>query len=75
MYYKSTRDSSVRVESAVAISQGISADGGLFVPESVPKCMECLIKKKTLKPEIFQKILKKFNKLKVECFDHFYLEI
>ena len=28
MYYKSTRDSSVRVESAVAISQGISADGG-----------------------------------------------
>ena len=27
MYYKSTRDSSVRVESAVAISQGISADG------------------------------------------------
>lgn len=36
MYYKSTRDSSVRVESAVAISQGISADGGLFVPEQIP---------------------------------------
>ena len=36
MFYKSTRDSSVRVESAVAISQGISADGGLFVPEQIP---------------------------------------
>ena len=37
MYYKSTRNSDVRVDSATAITQGISADGGLFVPESVPK--------------------------------------
>ena len=36
MIYRSTRDASVRVKSATAISQGISADGGLFVPESIP---------------------------------------
>ncbi len=37
MYYKSTRDSSVNVTSAQAIAQGISKDGGLFVPSSIPK--------------------------------------
>ncbi|MBP0973300.1 MAG: threonine synthase [Oscillospiraceae bacterium] len=37
MNYKSTRDSSLNVTSAVAIAQGISADGGLFIPESVPQ--------------------------------------
>ncbi len=36
MLYKSTRDSSIRVESAAAIAKGISEDGGLFVPESIP---------------------------------------
>lgn len=36
MYYKSTRNSSLRIESAVAISKGISEEGGLFVPESIP---------------------------------------
>lgn len=37
MKYTSTRDSSVSVNSAVAISKGISDDGGLFVPEYIPK--------------------------------------
>ena len=37
MNYRSTRDSSLQVTSAVAIAQGISADGGLFIPESVPQ--------------------------------------
>ena len=37
MYYKSTRNSDIKVESAVAITQGISEDGGLFVPESIPE--------------------------------------
>lgn len=37
MLYKSTRNSGVRVESAEAITQGISEEGGLFVPESIPK--------------------------------------
>lgn len=37
MNYTSTRDASVKVSSAMAISQGISEDGGLFVPEFIPK--------------------------------------
>ena len=36
MGYISTRDKSVKVTAAKAISQGISAEGGLFVPESFP---------------------------------------
>ena len=36
MLYTSTRDKSVKVTSAQAIAQGISKDGGLFVPESFP---------------------------------------
>ena len=36
MFYKSTRNSSIRVESAAAIAKGISEEGGLFVPESIP---------------------------------------
>ena len=36
MYYKSTRDSKVNVSSAQAIAQGISAEGGLFVPSEIP---------------------------------------
>jgi len=37
MFYTSTRDNKVHVTSAQAITRGISADGGLFVPESIPK--------------------------------------
>lgn len=36
MFYKSTRDSSTKVDSATAISQGISAEGGLFLPSEIP---------------------------------------
>ena len=36
MYYKSTRNSNVNVTSAQAIAQGISKDGGLFVPSEIP---------------------------------------
>lgn len=46
MMYVSTRDKSVRVSAAQAITQGISADGGLFVPESLP----------ALTPERIQKL-------------------
>ena len=34
MFYNSTRNSNVKVSSAEAITQGISVDGGLFVPEN-----------------------------------------
>ncbi|SDA23589.1 threonine synthase [Ruminococcus sp. YE71] len=37
MDYKSTRNSQVKVTSAQAIAQGISKDGGLFVPETIPQ--------------------------------------
>ncbi len=36
MIYTSTRDRSVQVSAAQAITQGISADGGLFVPQTLP---------------------------------------
>ncbi|MBQ9898508.1 MAG: threonine synthase [Ruminococcus sp.] len=37
MFYNSTRNSDVKVKSAEAITQGISSEGGLFVPESIPE--------------------------------------
>ena len=36
MKYQSTRDKSISVTSAEAIKQGLSNEGGLFVPESIP---------------------------------------
>ena len=36
MNYQSTRDKSISVSSAQAIKTGLSAEGGLFVPESFP---------------------------------------
>ncbi|MBQ6335931.1 MAG: threonine synthase [Ruminococcus sp.] len=40
MFYHSTQDKNKTVESAQAIAQGISQDGGLFVPESFPQLSE-----------------------------------
>lgn len=37
MQYTSTRDKSLSVTSSYAIANGISVEGGLFVPESLPK--------------------------------------
>ncbi len=36
MYYKSTRNSALKLSSAEAIVKGISEDGGLFVPSEIP---------------------------------------
>lgn len=36
LMYKSTRDSSNRVTASQAVLQGLSSDGGLFVPEHIP---------------------------------------
>lgn len=36
MFYKSTRNSTLNVDSADAIIRGISSDGGLFVPAEIP---------------------------------------
>lgn len=37
MQYQSTRDKNISVSSAQAIKQGLSTEGGLFVPEDFPK--------------------------------------
>lgn len=37
MKYTSTRNAEIKVSAATAISQGISEEGGLFVPEYIPK--------------------------------------
>ena len=36
LFYKSTRDDSVRVTASKAILKGLADDGGLFVPETIP---------------------------------------
>ncbi len=36
MHYVSTRDASLKVTAAEAIARGLSPDGGLFVPETLP---------------------------------------
>ena len=36
MRYVSTRDASLKISAAEAIARGLSSDGGLFVPESLP---------------------------------------
>lgn len=36
VFYRSTRDSSLHVTSSQAILQGLSRDGGLFVPDHIP---------------------------------------
>ena len=40
MMYNSTTDKNLRVSAAQAIAQGISEDGGLFVPSEIPKYSE-----------------------------------
>lgn len=36
MHYQSTRNSKISISSAEAIKKGLSSEGGLFVPESIP---------------------------------------
>ena len=40
MRYKSTRNSQLRLEASQVIAQGISEEGGLFVPETLPDLRE-----------------------------------
>ena len=37
MNYVSTRDASLKISAAEAIARGLSSDGGLFVPETIPQ--------------------------------------
>ena len=45
MKYNSTRNNDLKVDSAIAIKQGLSVEGGLFVPEEFPKLEMSDIKK------------------------------
>ena len=36
LFYRSTRNDNVKVTASQAILKGLAADGGLFVPESIP---------------------------------------
>ncbi|MCD7771781.1 MAG: threonine synthase [Oscillospiraceae bacterium] len=40
MFYQSTRNKNLHLSSAEAISQGISSDGGLFIPSEIPTLTE-----------------------------------
>jgi len=40
MYYRSTRGAAGNITSAEAIKRGLAPDGGLFVPEEIPKLTE-----------------------------------
>ncbi len=44
MNYKSTRDNNISVKSSEAIAKGLSPEGGLFVPDSIPIISESNIK-------------------------------
>ena len=62
MFYRSTRDDNVKVTASQAILKGLAADGGLFVPESIPsldKSLEELSKmnNKEVAYEVFMPML------------------
>ena len=44
MNYKSTRDNNISVKSSEAIVKGLSSDGGLFIPDSIPVISQANIK-------------------------------
>ena len=79
MYYKSTRDADVKVSSAQAIAQGISKDGGLFVPSEIPsvsfdelKAMGSMSYRERAKL-VFAKFLTDFTEAEIaHCVDNAY---
>ena len=80
LFYKSTRDDSVKVTASQAILKGLAPDGGLFVPESIPsfdKSLEELSKMsyKEVAYEVMKLMLDDFTEeeLKV-CIDKAYDE-
>lgn len=70
MTYKSTRDSTLRLTAAQVISRGISQEGGLFVPESLPQVGSQLAKLagldyQALATELFRLFLTDFSEQEV----------
>ncbi len=67
MNYISTRDKNNRVSAAEAIVQGLAADGGLFVPESIPAvthdelCAFCSMSYREIAAAVMGKFLDDFT--------------
>ncbi len=80
LFYKSTRDDSVKVTASQAILKGLAPDGGLFVPESIPsfdKSLEELSKMsyKEVAYEVMKLILDDFTEEELKaCIDKAYDE-
>ena len=66
MKYLSTRDASLRYDAAQAIVQGLSREGGLFLPETFPVLPEGMLE--ALIPECYQTRAVKIMKLFLEDF-------
>ena len=80
LFYKSTRDDSVKVTAPQAILKGLAPDGGLFVPESIPsfdKSLEELSKMsyKEVAYEVMKLMLDDFTEEELKaCIDKAYDE-
>ena len=61
MQFKSTRNSSISITSAEAIKQGLSVEGGLFVPETIPEMTEYLKKTNLIQKNITKKSVGSFG--------------
>ena len=78
LFYRSTRDDSVRVTASQAILKGLAPDGGLFVPESIPsldKSLEELSKMsyKEVAYEVMKLMLDDFTEEELKnCIDKAY---
>ena len=78
MFYRSTRDDNVKVTASRAILKGLAADGGLFVPESIPsldKSLEELSKMnyKEVAYEVMKLMLDDFTEEELKsCIDRAY---
>lgn len=78
MMYKSTRDPDIRLSAAQAIVQGISPEGGLFVPESMPNVSTQLsvwaeLDYKSLAKEVFALFLSDFSAEEIsDCVERAY---
>ncbi len=71
MQYKSTRNSKLRLEASQVIAQGISSEGGLFVPESLPNVKSDLqrlakLNYQGLAKEIFRLFLTDFTEEQID---------
>ena len=82
MLYHSTQDKSAFVSSAQAIAQGISKDGGLFVPESFPQLTKDELQSMLMKTYqqraklIIGKYLTDFSRREIDdCVDSAYTDL